>query len=45
MRDRVVIDARHKAIKKAYIPRDILKVYDVEIKNGYAILTKKKGIV
>lgn len=44
MKDRYIIFARHEAIKKASIPRNILKTYSVKIKNGKAVITKKKGI-
>lgn len=37
--DRVVNEAREKAIKKALIPRRICKKYKVTIKNGKAIIS------
>lgn len=40
--DRVVNEARGKAIEKAHIPRDIQKSYNVRIEPGKVILSKKK---
>lgn len=40
--DKVVNEARTKAIEKAYIPRDITNSYKVSIKSGKAVLSKKK---
>jgi len=39
--DKVVNEARTKAIEKAYIPRAIRDSYKISIKNGKAILSKK----
>jgi hypothetical protein len=40
--DRVVNEARTKAIEKAYIPRDIKESYNVSVKSGKVVLSKKK---
>lgn len=40
--DKVVNEARRKAIGKAYIPRDIKNSYKVSIESGKVVLSKKK---
>lgn len=40
--DRVLNEARKRAIEKAYIPQSIKKSYNVTITDGTAILSKKK---
>lgn len=40
--DRVVNEARGKAIEKVHIPRDIQKSYNVCVEPGKVILSKKK---
>ena len=40
--DKVVNEARMKAIEKAYIPRIIKDSYKVSVKSGKAVLSKKK---
>lgn len=40
--DRVLNEARKRAIEKAYLPQSIKKSYKVTIMDGTAILSKKK---
>jgi hypothetical protein len=41
LKDRVLDDARNKALKMTHIPDSISKVYNVEIKSGKIAIKKK----
>ena len=43
MSDRVLNEARKKAIEKAHLPQDIKKSLRVTIESGRVILSKKKS--
>ena len=43
MSDRVLNEARKKAIEKSHLPQNIKKSYNVSIESGRVVLSKKKS--
>ena len=43
LKNRVLDDARNKALRMSQIPDRIKASYDASIRDGYVILTKKKS--
>lgn len=41
LKDRVLDDARNKALRMSYTPEAIMKSYKVGIKSGYLVLNKR----